>query len=128
MSEKFTSLLAACALTFVVFAASSPAFAKQPITVTAQANVTRYVSFRDLNLVSRADEKVLVHRVSIATRDVCDQAVMREPVNLSAYMGCRAGAWQEAQPQIERAVTRAREIAVNGFSAIAPVAIAIGAR
>ena len=38
---------------------------------------------------------------------------------------CRRGALASANPQIRRAVQRATEIAANGYSAIAPVAIAI---
>ena len=130
MSEKFTSLLAACAVTLAIFAAASPATAKdRPIVVTAiQEDVpVRYVSYRDLNLVLAKDEKRLVSRVRVAARDVCQESVQSDTPFSTYFMKCRSNAWQGAAPQIDRAVTRAREIAANGWSSIAPVAITITA-
>lgn len=137
MSEKFTSLLAACAVTLVVFAATSPAVAKdRPIVVTATAITTpteeripvRLVSYRDLNLAKVEDEKTLVQRVRFAAKDVCTESVPAGlPLQLAFNM-CRGTAWNGARPQIDRAVARAREIAANGWSAIAPVAITISVR
>jgi UrcA family protein len=131
MSEKFTSLLAACAVTFVVFAASAPATAKQrPITVTATAAdiPVRYVSYRDLNLTLAGDEQRLVRRVRFAAKDVCAESVQGDLSYTSGFMKCRANAWQGAATQIDRAVLRAHEIAANGWSAIAPVAITISVK
>jgi UrcA family protein len=130
MSEKFTSLLAACAVTFAVFSATAPAMAKsQPIVVTAVPEdvPVRFVSYSDLNLARAADEKMLVRRVRSATYDVCTESVPDGTAVTSAFLACRTHAWRGASPQIERAVTRAREIAANGWSAIAPVAISISA-
>ena len=130
MPEKFTSLLAACAVTFVVFSATAPAMAKQqPIVVTATTGdvPVRYVSYRDLDLTSAKDEKLLVRRVRNATYDVCTESVPDGTAINSAFLACRTHAWRGASPQIDRAVTRARDIAVNGWSAIAPVAISISA-
>lgn len=131
MSEKFPSLLAACAVTFAIFAAAAPAVAKQrPITVTATADdiPVRYVTYRDLNLAMDRDEKILVTRVRYAAKDVC-LGFMPVGSNIkSDFMACRATAWDGAEPQINRAVVRAREIATNGWSSIAPVAIKISVR
>lgn len=131
MTEKFTSLLAACAVTFVIFAAAAPAAAKQePITVTATAEdiPVRFVSYRDLDLVKAEDERVLVKRVGYAARDVCLESFPTGNSFRFASVLCRANAERGAQPQVDRAVARARDIAANGWSAIAPVAITISVR
>ena len=130
MSEKFTSLLAACAATFVVFAAASPALAAEPqVTVTATEDEApvRYVSYQDLDLVKEADARTLVRRVRLAAKDVCTESVDVGFYYQRVFSACRSSALQGATPQVERAVTRAREIAANGWSAIAPVAITISA-
>jgi UrcA family protein len=131
MSEKFTSLLAACAVTFVVFAAASPAAAEpRPIVVTgAESDIpVRFVSFRDLNLARAGDEQILVKRVGYAATDVCTESVSNLASPGYEYLTCRSHALSGARPQIDRAVLRARQIATNGWSAIAPVAISISVR
>ena len=131
MSEKLTSLLAACAITFVVFAATAPAAAQsRPIIVTGTDNdvPVRYVSYRDLNLAMTGDEQILVKRVRSATADVCVESVSNLTTRGFGYMTCRSHAWRGAAPQIDRAVLRARQIATNGWSTIAPVAISISVR
>jgi UrcA family protein len=131
MSEKFASLLVACAVTAAIFTASAPATARQsPITViaTAQDVPVRYVSYRDLNLAKPEGERILVKRVRVAAKDVCVESVRFDTAFGTETVSCRSQAWHGAKPQIDRAVTRAREIAANGWSAIAPVAIAISIR
>lgn len=131
MSEKFASLLAAFATTFVVFAATAPASAQdRPITViaTEERVPVRFVSFRDLDLAKSEDEKILVRRVRYAAKDVCVDSAPSYPLYSTLFLSCRSNAWHGARPQIIRAVTRAREIAANGWSAIAPVAITISVR
>ena len=131
MSEKITSLLAAFAVTFVTFAATSPASAKdRSVTVTATEGrvPVRFVSYRDLNLVNGKDERILVRRVRYAARDVCIESAPSEPFRSTMFLSCRAEAWQGARPQIDRAIERAKDIAANGWSAIAPVAITISVR
>lgn len=124
-TAKLMSLWTAVAITAGTFAASSPAFGQdsQMTTVTGRhpdvEYVTERVSYSDLNLALPAHEKKLVRRVKYAVNRVCPD-----------YMGiidrdCRSFAWNGAKPQIDRAVQRARDIAVNGFSAIAPVTITI---
>ena len=131
MSEKFTSLIAAIATTLTIFVATAPAGAQErPITVTATEErvPVRYVSYRDLNLARTEDEQILVGRVRHAARDVCRESVPFNSANFGLNLSCRSEAWLGARPQIALAVTRAREIAANGFSAIAPVAISISVR
>ena len=131
MSEKFSALLAACATTLVMFASTAPATAKdRPITVVATGYdvPVRYVSYRDLDLATVKDENRLVIRVRHATKEVCIESGTSFPLYSSTSVSCRAEAWQGARPQIKRAVKRARQIAANGWSAIAPVAITISVR
>ena len=131
MSEKFTSLLAACAVTLAIFAAASPAAAQpRPIVVTATESdiPVRFVSYRDLDLARSADEQTLVKRVRVAATDVCTESVSLLASPGYEFMTCRSQAWRGARPQIDRAVLRARQIASNGWSAIAPVAISISVR
>lgn len=133
MSEKLTSLLAACAITALGLALAAPAVAApSPVVVTATSEdiPVRYVSYRDLNLAQADGEKRLVRRVSSAVKSVCIESSGGDPapraaLNRLKMNDCRDYAWAGAQPQIERAVQRAREIAQNGWSSIAPVAISI---
>ena len=46
----------------------------------------------------------------------------------SAYYQCAGQAWNDAQPQIDRAIARARDIASNGQSSIAAAAITFSVR
>jgi UrcA family protein len=133
MFERSIPMLAACAVTAAGLAIAAPAVAKQePVVVTATAKdiPIRYVSYRDLNLARFEDEQRLLKRVKYAVKDVCiessgGEAVPRDSSNRLIMNHCRGHAWAGAQPQVNRAVQRAREIAYNGFSTIAPVAISI---
>ena len=126
--QKFILFAAACAMTAGSLAITSPASAQpsERFTVTGprtDAPRTERVSYRDLNLVIPQDEKRLVRRVGFAVNHVCPQGIFRiEP------SGCRSDAWDGAKPQIALAVERAKQIASNGFSSIAPVAIVISVR
>ena len=131
MSEKLTSLLAACAVTVVVFAATSPAIAKDRaiiVTATGESIPVRLVSYRDLNLVKAQGESMLVKRVRYAVKNVCTESVPGGLYFQQETVACRADAWNGARPQIVRAVARAREIALQGWSSIAPVAMTISVR
>lgn len=127
---KIMPLAAACVLTAATFAASPPALAKRggPITVIGRAAadvLSERVSYRDLNLASVQGEKRLVYRVRGAIGRVCPDDGTGP---LNELNRCRSYAWDGAEPQIDLAVKRAREIATNGFSAIAPVAIVIATK
>ena len=130
ISEKTISLLAACAVTLAGLAIAVPAVARdpKPVVVTGPESdenvVRRYVGYRDLNLATSVGETILVKRVRVAVRDVCDEAI-GAPSHDSELMNCRGESWRGAKPQIDRAVLRARQIASSGWSAIAPVTIKI---
>lgn len=121
---KILTMCAAVALTAGTFAASALAApADRQITITARSDdvLTERVSYHDLNLTLVSDEKRLIGRVRGAVDRVCPSA----DSDFSIGEGCHDLAWRGARPQIALAVRRAHEMAANGFSSIAPVAIAI---
>jgi UrcA family protein len=130
LSDKMISLLAACAVTITGLAIAVPAVAREPkpVVVTGPAPdanlIRRYVSYRDLNLATAMGKKVLVKRVGVAVREVCDEAT-EQSARISDLARCSSASWRDARPQIDRAVLRARQIATNGWSAIAPVTITL---
>jgi UrcA family protein len=116
--------------TIMLGAAAAPAIAReQPVVVTAtnpEDVVSRDVRYGDLNLASVTGERALVKRVRHVVSDVCSEAVGgSRGYLLDQSESCKDASWQGASPQIDRAVQRARDIAANGWSAIAPVAIRI---
>lgn len=123
-------MLAACAVTIAGLAIAVPALAKgqQPVVVTGTALdetiIRRNVSYCDLNLATSMGEAILLKRARLAVRDVCGEAI-EEPADISDSISCRTASWRDAKPQIDRAVLRARQIAANGWSAIAPVTITL---
>lgn len=124
--KLITIILGVSALTATTTAANAASPSDEPVIVRAQPGElppTRRVSYADLDLATLAGEKTLYSRVSGAVREVCVEA------NLSIANGvCRRFAWSGAKPQMKQAIARARDIAANGFSTIAPVAISIAAR
>jgi len=130
MSGKALIALAMSAL--VAAGAAAPAAAQNKDVVVTGADsdaVVRLVDFRDLNLASAPGERALVKRVRYAVSDVCMEAVGdNKGYLLQASTNCRTASWAGAEPQVARAVQRARDIAANGWSAIAPVAIRISAQ
>ncbi|QIK95852.1 UrcA family protein [Sphingomonas sp. HDW15A] len=122
------SFIAACAITAGGFAIASPAFSQGREVIVRAAPKDdvprRYVTYSDLNLVHPAGLKTLNRRVNSAVRDVCRESVGPNG-DFYIEMGCRSLAWTGARPQIDRAVERARQIAANGYSTIAPVRISL---
>ena len=124
------SFVAACAITAGGFALASPAFSQgREVVVKAPPEddlPRRYVTYSDLNLIQPAGLKTLNRRVNSAVREVCRESVPSGDFYIE--MGCRSHAWDGARPQINRAVERAHQIAMNGYSAIAPVSISLSVR
>jgi UrcA family protein len=113
------------------FAAPSQAAQEKPVVVYAepQENVrTERVSYADLNLVERRDQRRLRARVSVAVKRVCLFEDGRTGLQVPAYTRCSTDAWDDANPQIAQAVTRAQQIALTGHSSIPAAAIRISAR
>ena len=88
---------------------------------------TRYVRYSDLNLLHQSGVSTLNGRVKSAVRGVCVESVTPSG-DFYAEMNCRSSAWNGARPQMDRAIERARQLAANGFSTIAPVTISISVR
>ncbi len=128
--SKLLSMSATLAITAAGLAivAEAPAVGqKAPFVVTAPRaddQLTQRVSYADLNLASVRGEKSLYRRVGSAVEIVCPELQVKIEMYAEAKR-CRKFAWGGARPQIERAVTRAREIASTGKSSIAIAAIQI---
>jgi UrcA family protein len=120
MVTRFTgrtaAVLAGLGASFVF--AGAPALAQEATIVVqtappANMRIER-VSYRDLNLATKAGEQSLQRRVNQAVERVCLQDKGRwyglgEP----AYTYCTWGAWERARPQMVGAVHRARQLATN---------------
>lgn len=90
--------------------------AAQDYTVYGQRPGTKLqlVPYRDLNLVYRDHQSVLVQRVGRAVRRVCSFDNGNIPVIDNDYRVCRDDAWQGARPQISNAIGRAHHLARLG--------------
>ena len=115
--------------TTLLIGASTAALAQQSPTTTIvgeraiEEGRSVKVSYRDLNLAVGDGEQILFRRVKTAARVVCqpnDDELVNRP-----FTACVTYARNGAQPQVDLAVRRAREIASNGTSSIPLVAIAV---
>jgi UrcA family protein len=108
---------------------AAPISAKAPIVVSGDPDrIVRYVSYADLNLAAAPGERSLHRRVTTEISSLCTEATGGLDRTISSKLNmnkCGRAAWTEARPQIAQAVQRARDIAENGSSNIAPVAISI---
>lgn len=124
--ETLLKMSLASVMTIALLVGVASAAIAKPVTVTGYLPdpdvLTERVSYADLNLVSADGVRTLGSRVRGAVGRVC--APLQGGLNL-AHLECKRFALNGAQPQIELAITRAQEIAANGTSSIAPVAIAI---
>ena len=127
------SLGGAVAITFGgLFLVVPPAFAgasDPEMTVVGHGDVVvRQISYAGLDLTSADGQRTLNGRVSRGVSDLCTEVtsdIETSPAHRSSMVNCRYRAWGEARPQIARAIQRSQELAANGSSAIAPVAISI---
>lgn len=127
------SLCAAIAVTSGgLFLVAAPAFGRSgPILVTApqpEDLVVRHVSYADLNLAAAPGQKALNRRVGAAVTDLCTEAAGGNDGGTAFrynMINCSNGAWNDARPQIARAVQRAQELAFTGHSSIVATALTI---
>ena len=108
-----------------VFFASTALAKSQPVIVTAH-NIDvpqERVTYRDLNLMTHEGIGILRARITRASVNVCvgTDFTPQEPV----VQSCAKHASQNAEPQMQTAIERAREIALTGHSSIAAAAITI---
>ena len=124
--ETLVKMSLAGGITIALLVGIASAAVAEPLMVVKerpdQEAVSERVSYLDLDLASADGAKRLNYRVRGAVRRVC--APLQGFPELG-QMRCESSAWKGAKPQIELAVTRAQEIAANGTSSIAPVAIVI---
>jgi UrcA family protein len=127
--ETIIRMSVASGITMALLVGVASAALAKPVTVIGERlhedQLSERVSYADLNLASAEGVKTLTWRVSGAVQRVC--APLQGGANL-AHLQCRSFAMNGAKPQIELAITRAQEIAANGTSSIAPVAIVIATR
>lgn len=107
----------------VVGAAIQPADARRHRDLVVTANdpaLVRRVSYVDLNLRMRPDQRQLYHRVDAAADEICTS------VNFTrdAQTDCFSFATLEARPQIRRAIERA-ELIAEGRPVGPPIAISL---
>jgi UrcA family protein len=127
---KYTKAISMCATVAGLLVVATPAVGRgAPVVVTAPHDmVTRHVSFADLNLASAPGERALNRRVESAVADLCNEATGGNDGGTQykySMIRCSGEAWNSAQPQIDRAVQRAHEIAATGSSSIAAAALVI---
>ena len=115
---------------------SSAAFAaaqEKPVVVKAEPKArmhsedtrTEYVSYADLDLAQRKDEKRLNFRIASAVKRVCLFEHGRNGLQDNGYYNCADDAWGQARPQVAQAIDRARQLAMTGKTSIAATAISI---
>lgn len=112
----------------LLIATAASAAQDKPVVVYAepQENTrTEHVSFADLDLSQRKDEKKLKLRVAGAVKRVCLFEHARNGLQDSGYYSCADDAWGQARPQIAQAVDRAMQLAMTGTTSIAATAISI---
>lgn len=112
-----------------LFLPTSATAKDSPVLVTAPTElVVRHVSYADLDLALPAGVTTLNDRVNFAIGDVCTEANLGDSGSFgfkAGMMRCSNHAWNDARPQIARAVQRAEDIASTGSSQIAAAAITI---
>jgi UrcA family protein len=127
---KCSKAFSLCVTATGLLVVATPALGRNgPVFVTAPHEVvTRHVSYADLNLASAPGERTLERRVGSAVADLCNEATGGNDGGVQyklSMISCSGEAWTSAQPQIDRAIQRAREIAATGSSSIAAAALTI---
>ena len=124
--ETLMKMSLASGITIALLVGVASAAVAQPLMVVKERPdpeaITERVSYQDLDLASAEGVNRLTHRVRGAVRRVC------EPLRGFPELGqlrCERVARNGAEPQVELAIARAQQIAANGTSSIAPVAIVI---
>lgn len=107
------AVLSGVTASLLVGATTTQAAQGQPVVVygeTAPVNIER-VPYGDLNLSATADRSTLYGRVGSAVRNVCNF----DSVGIASdYRVCAGLAWKDARPQIEEAIARTGQLALNG--------------
>ena len=128
-NRKTVAVLSGVTASLLVGFPAAAAGQDKPVVVLAEPQEvpTERVSYADLDLATRAGEKRLNYRVAGAVKRVCLFNDGRFGLQDTGYYNCASAAWNGAEPQISRAILRAKEIALTGKSSIAAAAITINA-
>ena len=125
-SRKFACLIAAGLIGFGLVGAATQAGAAPPPDVTVKGKsidpeTQRTVSYADLNLALRADQKVLNRRIYRTAGNLCSDLGY---LSGSDYFGCRGEAIHSTDDQVAAAVNRAK-LRMAGLPAGPAVAISM---
>ena len=124
------AVLSGVTASLLVSAATAQAAQEKPVVVYAgpQEDIfTERVSYRDLDLAAKADQKTLNKRVGGAVRRVCTSANAFGTYADLVYRVCADDSWDNARPQIARAIARAEQLAASGQPSVGVGAIAVTA-
>lgn len=125
-NRKVAAVLSGVTASLLVPALASAAQQEPVVVYAEQTNVrTERVTYADLDLADRSDQRKLNLRVAGAVKRVCLFENSRSGLQDFGYYGCAGDAWDGAKPQIAQAVQRAKDIAMTGQSSIAASAITI---
>lgn len=134
MSVKYhftraAAVFAALAAT-TMLAPSSASAQEEPVTIYGESDFSRteLVSFARLDLTDARDQRRLRHRVGAAVERVCLRDIGRDGLQDRSYYACEDQAWDDAAPQIAKAVSSAANFAMNGGPSLAATAIRVSAR
>lgn len=124
--RKTAAVLSGVTASLLVAAAASAAQETPVVIYGEPENVrTERVTYADLNLIDQGDQRKLNLRVTGAVKRVCLYENSRSGLQDLGYYNCAGNARDGAEPQIARAIQRARDIAMTGQSSIAASAITI---
>ncbi|MFL6733339.1 MAG: UrcA family protein [Sphingomicrobium sp.] len=131
MDARKTACLAAsaCVGILLVSVAAGPALgvptSSPEIVVKPSADYARkWVSYSDLSLVNRADQRTLRTRISAAADEVCGPALGYSRFHDEPQQYCVFDAVDAARPQLAKAIERAK-LQATGIAVGPPVAITI---
>lgn len=127
MTKLIQTIGAAVTATFG-FAAVQSAAAQGQVVVYGEPEpaATRHVSYVDLDLATNNGERKLIRRVRAAVNQVCAEELGPSAIHY-VRTSCRNLTWDETEPQLGRAMSRARQRAAINGSPIAATAIIVRA-
>ena len=111
------AVLSGVTASLLVGATTTQAAQERPVVVYGESrnvNIER-VPYGDLHLAAAADRKTLYSRVGSAVRNVCNF----DAVGIASdYRTCSGLSWKDARPQIDAAIARGDQVALNGAAYI----------
>ena len=124
-NRKFACLVAACFLSVTLTASATGAFAKPPeilVKAPIDPELQRTVSYRDLNLAERSDQKTLNHRIYRTASNLCFDLNGSDVSRV-----CTRDAVNSTDDQVAQAIDRAeRQLAGLAVGPAVAVSMVIG--